>query len=136
MAVHADTEVSLQDALAKVPTVIEEKKPDAIVSASGAADDGDADADADADARSDGGRSIHIGIGMRLVAVLLVSLIGFGSHWSSGVTSAMKSTLKKVSQNRERKCMTADVNGFARNSKSTTPNTRFSKPRRILWSRP
>ena len=130
----ADTEVSLQDALAKVPTVIEVKKPDAIVSASTAADDGDADADADA--RSDGGRSIHIGIGMRLVAVLLVSLIGFGSHWSSGVTSAMKSTLKKVSQNRESKCMMADVDGFARNSKSTTPHTRFSKPRKISWSRP
>ena len=132
MAVHADTEVSLQDALAKVPTVIEEKKTETIVSASTAADDGDADADA----RSDGGRSIHIGIGMRLVAVLLVSLIGFGSHWSSGVTSAMKSTLKKVSQDRERKCMTTDVNGCARNSTSTTPNTRFSKPRKISWSRP
>jgi hypothetical protein len=24
-------------------------------------------------------------------------LIGFGGHWSSGVTGAMKSTLKKVS---------------------------------------
>lgn len=33
---------------------------------------------------------------MKILSVLLVSLIGFGSHWSSGVTGAMKSTLKKV----------------------------------------
>lgn len=34
---------------------------------------------------------------MKVLAVLLVSSIGFGSHWSSGVTGAMKSTLKKAS---------------------------------------
>lgn len=33
---------------------------------------------------------------MKLFAVLLVTAIGFGSHWSSGVTGAMKSTLKKA----------------------------------------
>ncbi|KAH9845462.1 mfs transporter [Teratosphaeria destructans] len=44
---------------------------------------------------SEGGRSIHIPKRMRILAVLLVSAIGFGSHWSSGVTGAMKSTLKK-----------------------------------------
>lgn len=32
----------------------------------------------------------------KLVAVLLISCISFGSHWSSGVTGAMKSTIKKV----------------------------------------
>lgn len=47
--------------------------------------------------RSEGGRSIHVPLKMKIVAVLLVTLIGFGSHWSSGVTGAMKSTLKKVS---------------------------------------
>ncbi|GKZ20772.1 hypothetical protein AbraIFM66951_003074 [Aspergillus brasiliensis] len=31
----------------------------------------------------------------KLVAVFLISCISFGSHWSSGVTGAMKSTLKK-----------------------------------------
>ncbi|PYH93569.1 MFS transporter [Aspergillus ellipticus CBS 707.79] len=31
----------------------------------------------------------------KLIAVLLISCISFGSHWSSGVTGAMKSTLKK-----------------------------------------
>ncbi|OJJ56975.1 hypothetical protein ASPSYDRAFT_205931 [Aspergillus sydowii CBS 593.65] len=31
----------------------------------------------------------------KLVAVLLISCISFGSHWSSGVTGAMKSTIKK-----------------------------------------
>lgn len=35
-------------------------------------------------------------LSMKLVSVLLVSCIGFGSQWSSGVTGAMKSTIKKV----------------------------------------
>lgn len=33
---------------------------------------------------------------MKLIAILLVTATGFGSHWSSGVTGAMKSTLKKA----------------------------------------
>jgi hypothetical protein len=33
---------------------------------------------------------------MKLLSILMVTAIGFGSHWSSGVTGAMKSTLKKV----------------------------------------
>ncbi|KAH8724118.1 major facilitator superfamily domain-containing protein [Phaeosphaeriaceae sp. PMI808] len=32
---------------------------------------------------------------MKLISILLVTAVGFGSHWSSGVTGAMKSTLKK-----------------------------------------
>ncbi len=48
--------------------------------------------------RSKGGRSTHVPMRMKIFAVLMVSLIGFGSHWSSGVTGAMKSTLKKVRQ--------------------------------------
>ena len=39
----------------------------------------------------------HIPLRLKIIAVLLVSAIGFGGHWSSGVTGAMKSTLKKVS---------------------------------------
>lgn len=35
----------------------------------------------------------------KLFAVLLISCISFGSHWSSGVTGAMKSTIKKVTSN-------------------------------------
>jgi hypothetical protein len=38
----------------------------------------------------------HIPLRLKITAVLLVSAIGFGAHWSSGVTGAMKSTLKKV----------------------------------------
>jgi hypothetical protein len=38
----------------------------------------------------------HIPLRVKITAVLLVSAIGFGAHWSSGVTGAMKSTLKKV----------------------------------------
>lgn len=33
----------------------------------------------------------------KLTAILLISFISFGSHWYASVTSAMKSTLKKVS---------------------------------------
>lgn len=32
----------------------------------------------------------------KVVAVIMISLISFGSNWSAGITSAMKSTLKKV----------------------------------------
>lgn len=34
---------------------------------------------------------------LKLISILLVTAVGFGSSWSSGVTGAMKSTLKKVS---------------------------------------
>ncbi|KAK7744634.1 hypothetical protein SLS53_003520 [Cytospora paraplurivora] len=40
-------------------------------------------------------RSMTIPWSVRIIAVCLVSSIGFGSHWSTGVTAAMKSTLKK-----------------------------------------
>lgn len=33
----------------------------------------------------------------KILSVLLVSAIGFGSAWSSGITGAMKTTLKKAS---------------------------------------
>jgi len=33
---------------------------------------------------------------MKILSVVIVSMIGFGGHWSSGVTGALKSTLKKV----------------------------------------
>lgn len=45
---------------------------------------------------SDDGRSAHVPLRLKIIAILLVTAIGFGSHWSSGVTGAMKSTLKKV----------------------------------------
>ncbi|POR38316.1 Uncharacterized protein TPAR_01483 [Tolypocladium paradoxum] len=32
---------------------------------------------------------------MKIASVIIVSMIGFGGHWSSGVTGALKSTLKK-----------------------------------------
>lgn len=37
----------------------------------------------------------------KLIAVALISCISFGSHWSSGVTGAMKSTIKKVPKTME-----------------------------------
>ncbi|CAK7219713.1 hypothetical protein SBRCBS47491_003941 [Sporothrix bragantina] len=41
------------------------------------------------------GRTKKIPLKLKIVSVVLVSLIGFGSHWSSGVTGAMKTALKK-----------------------------------------
>lgn len=78
------TQMSLQEVLAEVPSK-------EVVVANTAPVDDDARSQ-----RSEGGRSVNVPVTMKLVAVLLVSLIGFGSHWSAGVTSAMKSTLKKV----------------------------------------
>ncbi|KAF2167304.1 hypothetical protein M409DRAFT_54472 [Zasmidium cellare ATCC 36951] len=77
------TQMSLHDALAEVPS------KEVFVANTAPVDD-----DARSQ-RSEGGRSVNVPVTMKLVAVLLVSLIGFGSHWSAGVTSAMKSTLKK-----------------------------------------
>ncbi|KAM0549494.1 hypothetical protein ACHAPJ_009310 [Fusarium lateritium] len=34
-------------------------------------------------------------LSMKILSVIVVSMIGFGGHWSSGVTGALKSTLKK-----------------------------------------
>lgn len=42
-------------------------------------------------------RSSKVPWSMKIIAVLLVTSIGFGSHWASGVTGAMKATLKKAS---------------------------------------
>lgn len=42
-------------------------------------------------------RSSNVPWTLKVLAVILVSSIGFGSHWSSGVTGAMKATLKKAS---------------------------------------
>ena len=51
--------------------------------------------DNDNDNDSDDGRSPPPLLA-KLCAVILISCISFGSHWSSGVTGAMKSTIKKV----------------------------------------
>lgn len=38
----------------------------------------------------------QVPLSFKILSVALVAGIGFGSSWSSGVTGAMKSTLKKV----------------------------------------
>lgn len=48
---------------------------------------------------SQNGQTPLVPLRMKLISILLVTAVGFGSHWSSGVTGAMKSTLKKVSRN-------------------------------------
>lgn len=47
-------------------------------------------------ASDDGLERVNVPLIFKLGAILMVSAIGFGSHWSSGVTGAMKTTLKKV----------------------------------------
>ena len=44
---------------------------------------------------SDSGRVI-VPLSYKIASILLVSAIGFGSKWSSGITGAMKTTIKKV----------------------------------------
>jgi hypothetical protein len=51
-----------------------------------------------ADNASQNGTTSLVPLRMKLLSILLVTAVGFGSHWSSGVTGAMKSTLKKVSR--------------------------------------
>lgn len=48
----------------------------------------------------DDGNSVHSSLrpvprSWKFTAIVLVTAIGFGSQWSSGITGAMKSTLKK-----------------------------------------
>ncbi|KAF4339128.1 hypothetical protein FBEOM_6948 [Fusarium beomiforme] len=49
--------------------------------------------------QSDSGSEDHgkkpVPLSMKILSVVIVSMIGFGGHWSSGVTGALKSTLKK-----------------------------------------
>ena len=51
--------------------------------------------------QSDGDSEDHgrkpVPLSMKILSVAVVSMIGFGGHWSSGVTGALKSTLKKAS---------------------------------------
>ncbi|KPM38852.1 hypothetical protein AK830_g7693 [Neonectria ditissima] len=44
---------------------------------------------------SDTDGKTSIPLNMKILSVVVVSMIGFGGHWSSGVTGALKSTLKK-----------------------------------------
>jgi hypothetical protein len=41
---------------------------------------------------------VEVPLRWKIASILLVSAIGFGSQWSSGVTGAMKTTIKKVSR--------------------------------------
>jgi hypothetical protein len=60
-----------------------------------AAEDKSTPSEESSDNDSDDGRSPPPLLA-KLCAVILISCISFGSHWSSGVTGAMKSTIKKV----------------------------------------
>jgi hypothetical protein len=60
-----------------------EKIAGAVVEASGESDD----------SSSDGRQPVPLS--WKIASVALVTAIGFGSQWSSGITAAMKSTIKK-----------------------------------------
>ncbi|RMJ14067.1 hypothetical protein BHE90_009426 [Fusarium euwallaceae] len=47
----------------------------------------------DSDSEHNGKKPVPLS--MKILSVVVVSMIGFGGHWSSGVTGALKSTLKK-----------------------------------------
>lgn len=52
--------------------------------------------DTDSAMSEDSGKQ-PVPLSMKILSIVVVSMIGFGGHWSSGVTGALKSTLKKVS---------------------------------------
>lgn len=70
--------------------VSKETKDPEHVSANASAVDRD-----DSDSEHNGKKPVPLS--MKILSVVVVSMIGFGGHWSSGVTGALKSTLKKVS---------------------------------------
>ncbi len=59
---------------------------------------------------------------IKFIAVILVSLIGFGSHWSSGVTGAMKSTIKKVNP----QSLNHSITQIPQDSHTRTPPNKYS----------
>lgn len=73
--------------------MLEDKKTpqEAVTSADSQSDDISAQHEHEVDTRSS-----KVPRSMKILAVFLVTCIGFGSHWSTGVTGAMKSTLKKA----------------------------------------
>jgi len=50
----------------------------------------------DVSVKSESATSVYVPFHLKVISVILVTAIGFGSHWSTSVTNAMKSTLKKV----------------------------------------
>ncbi|KAL6416010.1 MFS transporter [Ilyonectria robusta] len=68
-------------------------------------------------------RRTAIPLNMKILSVVVVSMIGFGGHWSSGVTGALKSTLKKASRPNHLKTRPLSNTSHSRNSTSPTRNT-------------
>lgn len=92
----------------------------------------DTPSDESSDSDSDDGKSPPPLLA-KLCAVILISCISFGSHWSSGVTGAMKSTIKKV---RKRLLIQhgRPTDDLSRSKcTSTMFNSHFWKQARISW---
>ena len=71
----------------------------------------------------------------KIGAILLVSSIGFGSAWSSGVTGGMKTTLKKVCPTNPSHVRLSLADVFCRNSGSITRNMHSWMLVKTSWSR-
>ena len=54
------------------------------------------DAKSTSDHSSSDDNKVLVPLSYKLASILFVSAIGFGSSWSSGITGAMKTTIKKV----------------------------------------
>lgn len=80
-----------EKSLVETPAYQEKAVIDASVVAASATPTGD---DSSSTEQRPAGRPPPLKI--KIMAILMVSAISFGSQWSSGVTGAMKSTIKKV----------------------------------------
>jgi hypothetical protein len=49
-----------------------------------------------ADSADEGQNLVVVPLSFKLASIVIVSMIGFGSSWSGGITGAMKTTIKKV----------------------------------------
>jgi hypothetical protein len=93
----------------------------------------DQDRDSSIASRDDAGDKAPIPLNMKIISVIIVSMIGFGGHWSSGVTGALKSTLKKVCL--VPPCLSPTTPNTPRNYTSATPSSPSSTQARTS-SRP
>lgn len=96
MSVMAQTSaVDLVEQRGLSHSTTENEKKEAEIQITGAASDSENSSEHSGDSETNAKAKGDVPLSYKLMSVLLVSMIGFGSHWSSGVTGAMKSTIKK-----------------------------------------
>jgi hypothetical protein len=85
--IHSNKDVPVGVAMVEVATPMGEKSS---VQESSSAND-------DSETENETSSHVDAPLKFKILSILLVSAIGFGSSWSSGITGAMKTTLKKAS---------------------------------------